>query len=71
MLGDGERREGHNVLDARVTDVIYQGETFLVQAELADGSRISARGIASTGALGRAPAIGDVAPSASTRRTPC
>ncbi len=51
-IGDGERRDGHNVLDARVTDVIYQGDTFLVQAVLADGSRISARGIASAGALG-------------------
>ena len=61
-IGDGERRDGHNVLDARVTDVIYQGETFLVQAQLADGSRISARGIASAGALGRIPAIGETAP---------
>ena len=63
-VGDGERRDGHNVLDARVTDVIYQGETFLVQAQLADGSRISARGIASAGALARVPAVGDTAPFA-------
>jgi putative spermidine/putrescine transport system ATP-binding protein len=61
-IGDGERRDGHNVLDARVTDVIYQGETFLVQAVLADGSRISARGIANAGALARVPAVGDQAP---------
>ena len=57
-VGDGERRDGHNVLDARVTDVIYQGDTFLVQAVLPDGSRISARGIASATALGRVPARG-------------
>jgi putative spermidine/putrescine transport system ATP-binding protein len=61
-VGDGERRDGHNVLDARVTDVIYQGDTYLVQAVLPDGSRISARGIASATALGRAPAVGELAP---------
>ena len=32
-----------------VTDVIYQGDTFLVQATLANGARISARGIAHAG----------------------
>jgi putative spermidine/putrescine transport system ATP-binding protein len=61
-VGDGERRDGHNVLEARVTDVIYQGDTYLVQAVLPDGSRISARGIASAAALGRVPSVGDVAP---------
>ncbi|HQU47789.1 MAG TPA: ABC transporter ATP-binding protein [Casimicrobiaceae bacterium] len=60
-VGDGERRDGHNVLEARVTDVIYQGDTFLVQAALADGRRIAARGIASGGALGRVPQAGEVA----------
>ena len=34
-------RAGCNILEARVTDVIYQGDTYLVQAELADGGRIS------------------------------
>ena len=61
-LGDGERRDGHNVLDARITDVIYQGDTVLVQAVRPDGSRISARGIATASGLGRVPAVGDVAP---------
>ena len=61
-VGDGERRDGHNVLDARVTDVIYQGDTFLVQAALPNGTRISARGIASATALGRVPAVGELAP---------
>ena len=61
-VGDGGRRDGHNVLEARVTDVIYQGDTYLVQAVLPDGGRISARGIASAAALGRVPDVGDVAP---------
>ena len=48
-----------NTLPARVGDVIYQGDTFLVQAVLEDGSRISARGIASAGALDRIPQRGE------------
>jgi putative spermidine/putrescine transport system ATP-binding protein len=48
-----------NRLPARVGDVIYQGDTFLVQAVLEDGSRVSARGIASAGALERIPQRGE------------
>jgi len=55
----GEPRDGDNVLHARVTSVVYQGDTYLVQGALADGSRISARGIAHAEALDRVPAIGD------------
>ena len=36
-----------NVLSARVAAVIYQGDSFLLQATLTDGSAIQARGIAS------------------------
>jgi putative spermidine/putrescine transport system ATP-binding protein len=54
----GEADASQNVLAAQVTDVIYQGDTFLVQAALADGSRVSARGIASSGAMARAPQKG-------------
>lgn len=60
-LCDGDRRDGHNVLEARVTDVIYQGDTFLVQAQLGSGARISARGIANAAALERMPTRGDTA----------
>jgi putative spermidine/putrescine transport system ATP-binding protein len=60
-LGDNLRRDGHNVLDARITDIIYQGDTFLVQAVRPDGSRISARGIATASGLGRVPAVGETA----------
>jgi putative spermidine/putrescine transport system ATP-binding protein len=55
--GSGPART--NTLHARVGDVIYQGDTFLVQAVLEDGSRISARGIASAGALDRIPQRGE------------
>ncbi len=56
--GDGPR-DNENVLDARVTEVIYQGDTFLVQAVLADGGRIGARGIASAGAMAQVPRAGE------------
>jgi len=55
----GETRDGDNVLHARVTSVVYQGDTYLVQGALGDGSRISARGIAHADALDRVPTIGD------------
>ncbi len=56
VVQDGGRANG---LPARVGDVIYQGDTFLVRAVLEDGSRISARGIASAGALDRIPTRGE------------
>ncbi len=61
---DGNRRGAEadgeeNLLEARVTEVIYQGDTFLVQAVLGDGSRISARGIAGAGSMARLPSAGD------------
>ena len=54
------------MLEARVTDVIYQGDTYLVQAVLADGSRIGARGIAERERAGRR-----CRPSARSRRAAC
>ncbi len=50
---------GMNHLDGRVTDRIYQGDSFLLQARLADGSDISARGIAGAAALAALPAAGE------------
>jgi putative spermidine/putrescine transport system ATP-binding protein len=63
IVDDGQPETGtrndENILEARVTEVIYQGDTFLVQAMLADGSRINARGIASAGSMARVPRAGD------------
>jgi putative spermidine/putrescine transport system ATP-binding protein len=58
-LVDGDAPAGANVLDATVDDVIYQGDTLLVQATLANGSRVLARGAAGAKAFARAPAAGD------------
>ena len=49
-----------NILEARVTNVIYQGDTFLLQAVLADGSKISARNIANSGAMAAVPRAGEM-----------
>ncbi len=48
-----------NVLSARVAAVIYQGDSFLLQATLTDGSAIQARGIASRDALAAIPRPGE------------
>ena len=46
------------MLRAEVTDRVYQGDTFLLQARLADGSAIAARGIAGARVLDALPAPG-------------
>jgi putative spermidine/putrescine transport system ATP-binding protein len=52
---------GLNRLQVRVVDLVYQGDTFLLQAELGNGSAISARGIAGAAALSALPAAGEMA----------
>ena len=47
-----------NVLDAQVTQTVYQGDSFLLQARLADGCAISARGSAGPGAVAALPPAG-------------
>ena len=44
VLLDGPVPEGMNVFDATATDVVYQGDSFLLHANLADGTRIALRG---------------------------
>jgi putative spermidine/putrescine transport system ATP-binding protein len=55
----GEPDAHVNVLNGRVADVIYQGDSFVLHAALADGSRISVRGISSGTALSAMPRPGD------------
>jgi putative spermidine/putrescine transport system ATP-binding protein len=47
-----------NILRGVVQDVVYQGETFLVQIRLADGNGVGVRGVANSGALAAVPARG-------------
>ncbi len=58
ILGSGEGEDGINVLDASVVDVIYQGDTLLLQATLLDGSAIGARCVANRETLAAAPQPG-------------
>ena len=51
--------EGLNVLAAQVSGIVYQGDSFLLQARLADGHSISHRGIAGALVLDSLPAPGD------------
>jgi putative spermidine/putrescine transport system ATP-binding protein len=50
---------GLNCLHARVTHLVYQGDTFLLQAQLGNGHAICARGIAGAAALSALPAAGE------------
>jgi putative spermidine/putrescine transport system ATP-binding protein len=62
ILADGAAQaEAANRLQARVIDLVYQGDTFLLQAQLGNGSAICARGIAGAAALAALPAPGETA----------
>ena len=60
VLANDDNDEGLNVLNASVVDVIYQGDSLLLQALLADGSAISARCVANRETLAAAPQPGSV-----------
>ena len=55
---DGSAAGAVNVLRGIVQDVVYQGDSFLLQAQLADGSRIGVRGISTRGAMAAIPQAG-------------
>ncbi|MEO7854116.1 MAG: ABC transporter ATP-binding protein [Rubrivivax sp.] len=60
IVADGAAPDAEvNELQARVTDRVYQGDSFLLQAQLSDGSAVSARGIAGAAALAALPAPGE------------
>jgi putative spermidine/putrescine transport system ATP-binding protein len=54
-----QSQEQLNTLQARVSAVVYQGDSFLLQARLSDGSEVSARGIAQAAVLDGLPAVGE------------
>ncbi|MBL8341813.1 MAG: ABC transporter ATP-binding protein [Rubrivivax sp.] len=47
-----------NLMSARVLAAVYQGESYLLQAVLPDGTAVAARGTASAGAMRGLPAAG-------------
>jgi putative spermidine/putrescine transport system ATP-binding protein len=56
---DGTMPDRSNVLRAVVQNVVYQGDSFLLQARLADGSEIGVRGISTRAAMATMPRSGD------------
>ena len=59
LTGGATPGDGSNVLSARVTQTVYQGDSFLLQAQLADGGAISARGSAGHGTVASIPRAGE------------
>jgi putative spermidine/putrescine transport system ATP-binding protein len=55
---NGAEPAAANVLEGRVTRLIYQGESVLVQVVLPDGSVVSARGNASSSSIAKVPQPG-------------
>ncbi|MEO9190087.1 MAG: ABC transporter ATP-binding protein [Acetobacteraceae bacterium] len=55
---DGAVPDNLNVLRGTVQDVVYQGESFLLQARLSDGSMVGVRGVSSAGAMAVLPDVG-------------
>ncbi len=58
-LSDGPGRDGANVFRASATEVVYQGDSFLLHARLPDGGRIAIRGAISGANARSIPSVGD------------
>ncbi len=59
VILDGTADEGLNLLRGQVEEVVYQGDSILLQAVLPDGCRVGARAMATVGAMARAPRVGE------------
>ena len=57
ILGD-KAPDDMNILQGTVQDIVYQGESFLLQALLADGHRVSLRGASTRLAMAAIPKPG-------------
>ena len=55
----GESSAHRNLLRGTVQNVVYQGESYLLQARLADGSTVSLRGVSTDSALATMPKPGE------------
>ena len=59
VLSPEGARRGANNFDATATEVVYQGDSFLLHARLADGHQIVTRGAARGDRMSSMPAVGD------------
>ncbi len=57
----GEAPEDTNIFEATVTELVYQGESYLLYARLGDGSEIAVRGAIREGTFASLPRAGDTA----------
>ena len=55
---DQNEPAGANILDGTVTNIVFQGDTLLLQVKLADGSAISVRGPSNEDAASKVPGVG-------------
>ena len=60
VVGASTHGSGMNVFDGRVTNFVYQGDTYLLQVALPSGRSINVRGIANGASLASAPATGQM-----------
>jgi putative spermidine/putrescine transport system ATP-binding protein len=58
LLDRGASTDGLNLLRGTVRQVVYQGDTFLLQAELAGGAGVAVRGISTRAAMDAIPTAG-------------
>lgn len=58
-LGDQTPSETANIFNATVTNVVYQGDSYLMYAQLPDGSQLSLRGGIRGDIVAGLPAVGD------------
>lgn len=58
ILGENTRTDT-NVFDAKVQEIVFQGDSFLLYAELADGSLLSLRGSTHRDTMAKTPDVGE------------
>ena len=61
LLEAGAPDQGFNRFEARVTDVVYQGDSHLLYARLDDGTEIGLRSAGHRDAVARLPKVGETA----------
>ncbi|WP_375593207.1 ABC transporter ATP-binding protein [Algihabitans albus] len=58
-LASGEATDGSNSFEATATEVVYQGDSYLLHAKLDEGTQIAMRGSVRSASLSVMPAVGD------------
>jgi len=58
VLAEGSDTAEANVFTATVSEVVYQGDSYLLYAQLVDGTEISVRGVIRAGTVDALPAVG-------------